>query len=260
MGRNRLMTGKYWIKLYHEILYDRKVASLDTHLWRRVREIFLMAGDQNENGYLPPLDDMAWTLRADKEQLETDLNELTRLGILEFKDDRHFVRKFAIRQEPMPKAEYMRRKRDQEKAQEHYESLPPRYQPVTSSHIESDTDTDTDVDRDTDVEEESNPNSIYSELSIAFVNKTNIPELTGGPQKWYESLIKMGKAGVEVQDIEQAVDILRDRDYSIVRLSSVENTAIGEMSKRTKAKGKVLTDEERREKYTGGEFADFIEH
>ena len=145
------MAGKYWIKLYHEILYDRKLASLDDHLWRRILECFLMAGEQNEEGYLPPLDDIAWTLRADTEQLETDLNELIRIGILEFKDDRYFVRKFSNRQEPMDKAEYMRRKRDQEKAKEHYDSLPPRYQPVTNSHIESDTDIDTDIESDTDV-------------------------------------------------------------------------------------------------------------
>jgi len=141
------MASKYWIKLYHETLYDRKVASLDDHLWRRVIEMFLMAGELDEGGYLPPLDDMSWTLRADKEQLETDLNELTRVGILEFKDDRYFVRKFSIRQEPMPKAEYMRRKRERGKSQEHYDSLPPRYQPVTAGNTESDTDSDIDIDQ-----------------------------------------------------------------------------------------------------------------
>jgi len=142
------MASKYWIKLYHEMLYDRKVAALDDHLWRRVIEVFLMAGELDEGGYLPPLDDMSWTLRADQEQLETDLNELTRLGILEFKDDRYFVRKFSLRQEPMPKAEYMRRKREQSRTQEHYKSLPPRYQPVTRSNDVTNGNTDTDTDTD----------------------------------------------------------------------------------------------------------------
>jgi len=144
------MASKYWIKLYHEMLYDRKVAALDDHLWRRVIEVFLMAGELDEGGYLPPLDDMAWTLRAHQEQLETDLNELTRVGILEFKDDRYFVRKFSTRQEPMPKAEYMRRKREQARTQEHYKSLPPRYQPVTRSNAVTNGNTDTDTDTDTE--------------------------------------------------------------------------------------------------------------
>ena len=69
----------------------------------------------------------------------------------------------------------------------------------------------------------------------------------------------MGKAGVEAQDIEQAVDILRDKKYSIVRLSSVENTAIGEMSKRV-GKGPVPESDEYRRRYVTGELSDFIEH
>jgi len=255
------MAGKYWIKLYHETLYDRKVASLDDHLWRRVIEVFLMAGDIDEGGYLPPLDDMTWTLRADKEQLETDLTELIRLGILEFKDERYFVRKFMDRQKAMDKAEYMRRKREEDKASEHYDSLPSRTQPVTIGNTDKNR-IDTDIDKriDKDVEEEPNPDGIFTELSVAFCNKTKIPELTGGPEAWFKSLEKMGKAGVTAQDIEKAIDILREKDYSIVRLSSIENTAISEMSKRVGKKEKVLTQEEIREKYTGGEYADYIEH
>ena len=81
---------------------------------------------------------------------------------------------------------------------------------------------------------------------MAFCNKTKLPELTGGPQKWYESLTKMGKAGVKPIDIENAIDILRDKDYSIVRLSSVENTAIGEMSKRVGNNKSIDEELERR--------------
>src|SRR3990167_8543280 len=114
------MSSKYWIKLYHEILHDRKVASLEDRLWRRVIECFLLAGEQNEGGYLPPLEDIAWTLRASTEELETDRNELISAGILEFHDGRYFVKKFAERQSPMDKSEYMRRLRG-ERQREEYE-------------------------------------------------------------------------------------------------------------------------------------------
>jgi hypothetical protein len=216
-----------------------------------------MAGDENRNGFLPSLEDMAFILRIGTEELETDLNELVRIGILEFKNERYFVRKFSKRQKPMPKAEYMRRKRAETKSEEHYNSLPPRDQDVTDGNTESDTDTDKDVDRIDIDGEEPNPDGIYAELSIAFCNKTKIPELTGGPNAWYESLTKMGDAGVIPEDIEKAVDILRDKGYSIVRLSSIENTAIGEMSKR---KGTDMTSEEYRSKYVTGEYEEFIEH
>ncbi len=101
---------------------------------------------------------------------------------------------------------------------------------------------------ETDGVEEPNPDGIYADLSIAFCNKTKIPELTGGPKAWFDSLTTMGEAGVTPEDIENAIDILRDKKYSIVRLSSVENTAIGEMSKRV-GEGPDTDSEEARRKY-----------
>ena len=143
------MATKYWIKLYHEILYDRKVASLDDHLWRRVIECFLLAGEINQDGFLPSLDDISWGLRTTEELIEIDLNALIGIGILEFSGGRYFVRKFAERQKAMEKAEYMRRSRGEHQRDEYYEdTLPNSDQSVTSSHVESDTDTDTDTDTD----------------------------------------------------------------------------------------------------------------
>jgi hypothetical protein len=95
------MSTKYWIKLYHEMLYDRKMAQLEDRLWRRVVECFLMAGEQNEDGYLPPLADMAWTLRTQEEFLETELNELMSIGVLQHIDKRWHVTKFSKRQAPV---------------------------------------------------------------------------------------------------------------------------------------------------------------
>lgn len=123
------MAAKYWIKLYHEILHDRKMATLDDRIWRRIIECFLMAGEEDNGGYMPPLVDIAWMLRVDEEQLETEYNELVRLRILEFKDGLYFVRKFVDRQQPLPKAEYMRRKRNEEQLLEYY-------QPVTNGNAD----------------------------------------------------------------------------------------------------------------------------
>ena len=140
------MASKYWIKLYHEMLHDRKVASLDDHLWRRTVELFLMAGEQNEGGLLPTLDDMTWLLRSSKEELETDLNELIQVGIIEFIDGRYQVRKFSERQAPLDKADYMRRLRDR-KQREHYEPVTNPLPEVTQI---TDIDTDIDLDKETD--------------------------------------------------------------------------------------------------------------
>jgi len=220
------MSAKYWIKLYLEILHDRKMATLDDHLWRRIVECFLLAGENDQEGYLPKLDDIAWTLRTGIEELETDLNELVKMGILEYRDSLYFVRKFAERQAPLPKAEYMRRKRNEEQLRDYYQD---RYHSVTNSNVE---------ERRGDIEEEERLNNHdYSRLSAAFVNATQIPELTGGVNKWVKALDELGKAGVEEADIENAVTILREKDYSITSLSSIVNAAISEMSKR---KGKKV--------------------
>ena len=134
-----LMATKYWIKLYHETLDDPKMARLSDRLYRRVIECFLLAGNEHKDGLLPSLPDIAWRLHCDEEQLETELIELSNIGILSQQEGRWYVTKFAERQEKMSKAEYMKRKRDTEKRAEHYQTTyQPRYQDVTIGNTETD--------------------------------------------------------------------------------------------------------------------------
>jgi hypothetical protein len=145
------MSAKYWIKLYHEILYDPKMARMNNDLWRRTIELFLLAGEIDGDGSLPSLDDMAWKLRLNSEQLETELAELQKVGIISVISGKYVVTKFAERQTFMPKAEYMRRKRGEVQKQEYYQPptnpLPESYQSVTNGNADTDTDTDTDKTR-----------------------------------------------------------------------------------------------------------------
>lgn len=257
------MAGMPWVKLYIEILDDIKINRLtDNQKWRFI-QLILFAAECDADGALVTgdsivtLDDVCFRLRCDKKELEKDIKKLIELGLITLEDDIMVITKFSDRQGPTQEEKRKQWRERQRKRRERVQKESPEgHGGVTP--LEEEEDKEVEVDIDTEGEEESNPDGIYSELSIAFVNKTNIPELTGGPQKWYDSLIRMGEAGVEAQDIEKAIDILRDRDYSIVRLASVENTAIGEMSKRTKSRSRTLTDDERREKYAGGELADFI--
>jgi hypothetical protein len=133
---------KYWIKLYHEILHDPKMGRMGDHLWRKTIELFLVAGEYDQGGALPPLSEISWTLRTTEEMLETDLIELQKLGILTLQEGRWVVTKFLERQEPMEKSEYMRRKRLESHKNEYY-PLPDSYHSVTNSNTDTDTDTDT---------------------------------------------------------------------------------------------------------------------
>lgn len=109
------MTAKYWIKLYHETLHDPKMGRLSDHLYRRCIEIFLLAGEYDRGGLLPPLDDMAWTLRTDPDALAQDLHALADVDITHWTEDGWVVTHFAARQDADNSAERMRqlRKRKQ---------------------------------------------------------------------------------------------------------------------------------------------------
>jgi len=92
------MASKYWIKLYHDILHDPKMGKLSDREFRRSIELFLLAGETDEGGTLPSIVDIAWQLRVDEEQLETEMIELQKVGILSVQDGCWSVTNFAKRQ------------------------------------------------------------------------------------------------------------------------------------------------------------------
>ena len=76
------MPTKFWIKLYIEMLDDPKMARLPNYLWRRAVEFFLLAGRQGEEGALPPVEEMAWSLRLSEDKLLEDLQRLAGVGVV----------------------------------------------------------------------------------------------------------------------------------------------------------------------------------
>ena len=103
------MTTKYWIKLYMEILDDPKMGRLPDHLWRCAVELFLLAGRHGNDGALPPVDEMAWTLRLSDEQLLEDLRGLAEVGVvMEAEPGRWVVTNFSKRQAAVPVEERVR--------------------------------------------------------------------------------------------------------------------------------------------------------
>lgn len=118
------MASKYWIKLYHEVLDDPKMGRLTDRLFRRTIQCFLLAGEVDRGGLLPPLDDISWRLRPIPiEELETDFADLAGMGILHKTKDGWIVTNFARRQAPIPDAERMRRYRERKRLQDYYEGV-----------------------------------------------------------------------------------------------------------------------------------------
>jgi len=76
------MNKKFWIKLYVELLDDPKMGRLPDHLWKFAVELFLLAGREGNDGSLPPLAEMAWTLRVPDEKVLEDIRSLAEVGVV----------------------------------------------------------------------------------------------------------------------------------------------------------------------------------
>lgn len=145
------MAGNYWIKLYDEILDDPKMGTLPDRLYRRVIELFLIAGRSNKGGEIPNAQSIAWLLRQPLAEIQQDLEHIAAVGIIQQTETGWLVTKFAERQSPIPDVERKRHQRARDKREEYY-----GHEDVTqmSQNVRQITDTDTDTDTDTEPEPE----------------------------------------------------------------------------------------------------------
>lgn len=103
----------YWIKLYHDILYNPKMRLMDDHTWRRTIELFLIAGIFYQEGALPEVEEIALRLRTDKQDILAVLHTLEALGTAQRDEyDEWWITNFAERQRKMTKAERMQAYRE----------------------------------------------------------------------------------------------------------------------------------------------------
>jgi len=93
---------KSWIKLYTEILHDPKMGRLSDRQYRTCITLFLLAGQLDREGALPPVDDIAWHMRMEPTPLLDDMAALAAVGILTRDGDDWIVTRFADRQARQP--------------------------------------------------------------------------------------------------------------------------------------------------------------
>ena len=214
--------ASYWIKLYHEILDDHKMGMLPDHLYRRVIEIFLLAGEKNEKGLLPTIEAMSWRLRTTPEELEKDLTELAEKNIVNKQNGNWMVTKFAERQAPMDKAEYMRRKREQDKRDEYYGSeVTKGNETVTSNKQNGKTDTDK-IRKDT--EEIENARSDFSPFQEVWEQETG--QFVSGFTEFERMCKRFEAEGVTPDLYRTAIQEQKQSEYPVKRPTSVEEWAV----------------------------------
>lgn len=124
---------KQWIKMWIETLNDARMGQLTDRLWRRATECFLLAGQQDSDGTLPALADMAWSLRLSVDELRADLEALREAGLLRLEGDRWFVINFAKRQAPSTSTERSRAHRERQRETDYYENEPSDEPEITPS-------------------------------------------------------------------------------------------------------------------------------
>lgn len=100
MPHNRGMATPFWFKLPIKLLHDPAWMQLSSRLQLLTIHVALLAA--YNGGELPDPGDMAFTLRADREELETDLNALAEGGWVARKGGRWLASAFAEWQRPRP--------------------------------------------------------------------------------------------------------------------------------------------------------------
>lgn len=150
------MASKYWLKLFHETIYDPKVMMRSPGARLRWYECLCLAGDYDQEGALPSIEHMLFVFRIPEEQLLDELSELARIGLVTEVDGVYHVKNWVKRQASMDGAERIARFRET-KHHEEYKGVvtnkdKTRNKVVTNRY----TDIDIDIDKETDIEKNKN--------------------------------------------------------------------------------------------------------
>jgi hypothetical protein len=154
------MTNNYWIKLYLEILEDSKMGRLPDRLWRRVIELFVLAGRTNEDGKLPDTPEIAWSLRQPTDDIDIDLKQIESTGIIQRIPSGWMVTNFSKRQGPSPVNERVKSYRDRQRQDQYYgnNDVTNSYTPVTPSlqtrYTESESESESESEAESEAEAE----------------------------------------------------------------------------------------------------------
>lgn len=127
---------KPWVKLHIRTLYNEDIAELtDSSKWKFIECLLLAgeernraieSGEEQDDGFLPPLKRMAYILRTTQPVLQDDLSRLAMAGLVELRQhpdgtDRWFMTHFAKWQERTGDAERQRFSRSTRKNEEERE-------------------------------------------------------------------------------------------------------------------------------------------
>jgi len=169
----------YWIKWYHEILDDPKMATLPDRLWRRFSELCLLAGKlcPSKSGNLPDTRQIAWMLRMQTDDLQTDLEQLVSVGLIESIPNGWFIVNFKKRQSPATSTERVKQYRERKQKGRYYEDETDLKRKVTQINRLTETELDTETDTNNQRPDEEPELVLYREVTGLVPDFSHVEEV-----------------------------------------------------------------------------------
>jgi len=223
------MASKYWLKLFHETIYDPKIMMRSPGARLRWYECLCLAGDVDRDGELPSIEHMVFVFRVSEEQLLDELSELVRAGMIVQNGDAYIVKNWTKRQSQMPDAERKYRDRDSAQKKEYYGEKVS--ESVTNSVRNSDADID--IDKEVDVDKELDADvsggglqSTFTELYPALRPRNEVEQAT-----WTAAYLRMNANGVTPAIMRRASRELADKRMKVASPASLEKPCLMVMQK-----------------------------
>jgi hypothetical protein len=141
-----------WVKVPEALLDDPTYMRMRPTLRALLLDLALTCSKEgtNEDGRLPPVNDLAWALRQDVEELETDMHQLAELGYLNTRKGHWFHVALVEWQKPSPSTLRWRRWYEKQKAAQTKGVGQTLGQHLTNIGSPQDKDQDKDKDQDQD--------------------------------------------------------------------------------------------------------------
>jgi len=206
------MASKYWLKLFHETIYDPKIMMRSPGARLRWYECLCLAGDFDRDGELPPIENMIYVFRVEEKQLLDELNELIKTGLILFENGVYFIKNWHSRQIAMDTNERSLRYRESKQKREYYE-------PETNvQHTCNDNATNRDADKDIDKEEINIKDTESEKSNHFFVGEfLRISEIPGLGSEYH------GKKLCDLRDKYGEEKLLEFADWCKQKIFTIED-------------------------------------
>ena len=239
------MASKYWLKLFHETIYDPKIMMRSPGARLRWYECLCLAGDIDKDGELPSIEHMLFVFRISEEQLLDELSELARAGMIVQTGDTYVVKNWTKRQGQMPDAERKFRDRTTEQKQEYYgEKVSEcRTKGVRNSDADIDIDKEVDVDKevDADADHGGGLQSLFSQLYPGLKPRN--------PSDWDAGFRELITNNVTPSVLGRAAAELANKGMKVISPGSLLRPCL-----------MVMQREKKRMPDSSGQFKEYINH